>query len=73
MGRPLPPANMLILVAPASLLSGCFFATSTILDRLRGGSKHRSDPCLSVEREDGMGVPHGMRLIQPAPHHGAGS
>lgn len=36
MGRPLPTPNMLILVAPTSLLSGHFFVTSTMLDRLRG-------------------------------------
>jgi hypothetical protein len=52
MGRPLPTSNMPILVAPASLLSGCFFATSTMLDRLRGLEQASQRP-LPLREEGG--------------------
>jgi hypothetical protein len=53
MGRPLPTPNMLILVAPTSLLSDCFFATSTMLDRLRGLEQASQSP-LPLRGEGGL-------------------
>ena len=45
MGRPLPTSNLLILVVPASLLSGCFFATRTMLDRLSSWGRQLDSGC----------------------------
>jgi hypothetical protein len=74
MGRPLPTSNMPILVAPASLLSDCFFATSTMFDRLRGLEQASQRP-LPLRGEGGR---HGRRSpwheAHPArPHQGVGS
>jgi hypothetical protein len=73
MGGSLPTPNILILEPPLLFYPTAFSQPAQCLTASEVWSRRRSDPYLSVEREDGMGVPHGIRFIQPASYHGAGN